>query len=266
MLTAAKQLIRNRKLLFRHENIFLFSHMRANTSLFGHILGSHPEIEGYYEMHIGYYSWRSLWRQKLIYMENHTAKPTSHIFFDKLLHEYCRVSPEILARPETKSIFMLRQPEQSIKSIISLYQKTDPSHAHAKAEGATHYYVSRIAELADIAGSIKGNYYYLDAEDLVETPDKTLDALGTWLELKTPLSSEYKIFNKTGAPQAGDSSERIKSGGISKTQSDYADILLSPAALAEAKEKYQQTRSSLIEWSCNRNSMSAPPAAIDTAN
>jgi len=48
--------------------------MRANTSLFGHILGSSPEINGYYEMHISYYSWKSLIRQKLIYLENHQFK------------------------------------------------------------------------------------------------------------------------------------------------------------------------------------------------
>jgi hypothetical protein len=28
--------------------------MRALTSLAGHILGSHPQINGYYEMHLGY--------------------------------------------------------------------------------------------------------------------------------------------------------------------------------------------------------------------
>ena len=33
--------------------IFLLSHMRAYTSLAGHILGSHPQINGYYEMHSG---------------------------------------------------------------------------------------------------------------------------------------------------------------------------------------------------------------------
>ncbi len=60
-------LITNPPLVLQHRNIFLLSHMRANTSLFGHLMGSHPEVEGYYEMHIGYHSWRSLWRQKLLH-------------------------------------------------------------------------------------------------------------------------------------------------------------------------------------------------------
>jgi len=31
-----------------HARIFLLSHMRAFTSLAGHILGSHPQINAYY--------------------------------------------------------------------------------------------------------------------------------------------------------------------------------------------------------------------------
>jgi len=33
--------------------------------LLSHIFGSNPEVEGYYELHMGYYSWKSLLRQKL---------------------------------------------------------------------------------------------------------------------------------------------------------------------------------------------------------
>ncbi|MGV8991151.1 MAG: hypothetical protein ACOH1Q_07075 [Thiobacillus sp.] len=34
----------------RYARISLLSHMRALSSLAGHILGSHPQINGYYEM------------------------------------------------------------------------------------------------------------------------------------------------------------------------------------------------------------------------
>lgn len=37
-----------------YARIFLLSHMRACTSLAGHILGSHIRINGYFEMHISY--------------------------------------------------------------------------------------------------------------------------------------------------------------------------------------------------------------------
>ena len=42
-------ILRAFQLLTPLEPILLLSHMRANTSLFGHILGTHPEINGYHE-------------------------------------------------------------------------------------------------------------------------------------------------------------------------------------------------------------------------
>ena len=221
--------------------------MRANTSLFGHILGSHPDIEGYYEMHIGYYSWKSLWRQKLLYLENHDFKPGSSIFFDKLLHEYCVVAPEILARKGTRAIFMLRGPEKTIKSIVGLYRKNQPDHEFAQVAGATSYYVTRLEALADIARAMPRDYYYLDAEALIEHPSETLASLSTWLELSRPLSPEYQVFSKTGTPQAGDSSDMIKSGTIKQRQQSYPDIEVPPERLAEAEQVYREVRECLMK-------------------
>lgn len=252
MLKAITRLLVSGNHLLEHRNIFLFSHMRANTSLFGHILGSHPDIEGYYEMHIGYYSWKSLWRQKLLYLENHHLKPSSYIFFDKLLHDYCSVSPEILARSSTSAIFMLRDPEQTIKSIVSLYQKNQPEHEYARPVEAAHYYKARIMELAEIARTIPNKFYYLDAEDLIDHPQSTLQALSLWLGLSAPLSTEYKLFSKTGAPQAGDSSELIKSGTINKKQSNYGDVVVSSDILADANAAYLKARTDLKTHCANR--------------
>ncbi|MEW6677488.1 MAG: hypothetical protein AB1421_06165 [Pseudomonadota bacterium] len=252
MLAALSQLVRHPHHLVGHRNIFLFSHMRANTSLFGHILGSHPDIEGYYEMHIGYYSWKSLWRQKLLYLENHALKPTSRFFFDKLLHDYCVVAPEILARPGTRCIFMLRRPGKTIPSIVGLYRKNQPEHEFAQVEGAAAYYMARVGELAHLAKTMPHGFYYLDAEDLIERSTETLQALSDWLGLSQPLTPEYRMFSKTGAPQAGDSSDRIKSGTIHKSQSDYSDIPLTPEMQAEAEHIYRETRQLLTSLGTTR--------------
>lgn len=246
MFKAITRLLLSPNHLMAQRNIFLFSHMRANTSLFGHILGSHPAIEGYYEMHIGYYSWKSLWRQKLLYLESHKPKTTSHIYFDKLLHDYCVVSPEILARPSTQSIFMLRGPEKAIKSIVGLYQKIDPLHEYAKVDGAVSYYIKRVGELAKISSSFPNDYYYLDAEDLIESSSKTLGALSNWLGLVQPLSHEYQLFNKTGAPQAGDPSDLMNTGRINKIQHNYSDIDLPTHLLFNAECAYQSARECIM--------------------
>jgi len=249
---ALAQLIQHPNHLLAHRNIFLFSHMRANTSLFGHILGSHPDIEGYYEMHIGYYSWKSLWRQKLLYLENHTLKSGSHYFFDKLLHDYCVVAPDILARPSTRTIFMLRRPDKTIPSIVGLYRKNQPDHAYATAEGAAAYYMERVKELGEIAKTMPHGFYYLDAEDLIEHSTDALSALSSWLTLSQPLTPEYQMFSKTGTPKAGDSSELMRSRTISKQQNSYPDVALLPGTLAQAEQIYQDTRGALRSLCANR--------------
>jgi hypothetical protein len=74
--------------------IFLLSHMRAFTSLIGHILGSHAKINGYYEMHLSYYSSDSLDQQLKLYKKTESIKAHSHYLFDKLLHN-CTPSAQV---------------------------------------------------------------------------------------------------------------------------------------------------------------------------
>jgi len=60
--------------------------MRAFTSLAGHILGSHPQINGYYEMHISYEDASALDRQLEMFRQGDVLKANSRYLFDKLLH------------------------------------------------------------------------------------------------------------------------------------------------------------------------------------
>jgi hypothetical protein len=245
-LRLAGSLLTNPKSFLAHETVLLFSHMRANTSLLGHIIGSHPEIDGYYELHMSYFSWKSLWRQKLLYLNEHALKSTSHIFFDKLLHNHCRVSPNILERRDTRAVFMLRAPEQTIRSIVNLYRKKNNDHEYTRPENAATYYIDRVNRLAELAQTMPHGYFYLDAESLIDQPDTTLRSLGDWLGLKSPLQSEYGIFEKTGQAKAGDSSEKIKSGKIDRTASDYSDIRIPEEALSGAQQAYERSRNALI--------------------
>jgi hypothetical protein len=57
-----------------YARIFLLSHMRAFTSLAGHILGSHPQINGYYEMHISYEDASALERQLEVFRQGDVLK------------------------------------------------------------------------------------------------------------------------------------------------------------------------------------------------
>lgn len=242
-----KSVAQRPSLVLRHRNIFLLSHMRANTSLFGHLIGSHPWVEGYYEMHIGYYSWKSLWRQKLRHFANHDAKPEARYMFDKVLHDGHHVATPILLRPETRTIFMLREPDQSIRSLIALYRQRNPQLPEATPEGATSYYVGRLATLAALARAIGPRYFYLDAECLISASGESLASLSSWLGFDSPIPAEYGTFANTGRGKSGDHSARLRTGKIHAARSDYTEIDVPGALMQQAQEAYATYRRMLSD-------------------
>lgn len=248
-MTFLNALLTNPAIIFRQRNIFLLSHMRANTSLFGHLMGSHPWVEGYYEMHIGYYSWKSLWRQRLRHFADHPAKPGARFMFDKILHDGHYIAPHLLQNAQSRTIFMLRSPEQSIKSLVVLYRQRSPHLPEATIEGAAQYYIERLTTLSNIAQTISRHYFYLDAEAMISATTPTLAALSDWLRFVTPIPSEYQTFSNTGKGNAGDHSSRLRSGQISKTNSDYSDIIIPTALIDAANSAYHTHRAKLIQCS-----------------
>ncbi len=245
MINLFKALLQNPCIIFQNKNIFLISHMRGNTSLLSHLLGSHPSIEGYYEMHIGYYSWKSLYRQKLVYLQEHSLKKNSRYFFDKILHNDHQVSGELLSRENSKVIVMIREPEQTIKSIVSLYRKIEPSHEYCNIEQASEYYRIRLAEIKKIAQRLEGDFYFVQSNLLKSEPEVTLSKLSNWLGLDSPISTTYNQFKKTGEKRYGDSSENILSGKIQKSVTDYSDLVIDSKILEPLNELYNDVLSVL---------------------
>lgn len=231
--------------------------MRSYTSLFGHIMGSNPEICGYYEMHIGYHSWKSLIRQKLLYFENEDAKPKFRYMFDKVLHNEHNVSDKVLNNPHTRTIFCLRHPRDVIPSILKLYQRVDPTHDFNSEAGATEYYIQRLKKLLCIAESVQREYFYLDAEALKSDTQQCLQRLSNWLELKVQLSSSYDIQRNTSEKRFGDSSEHLRAGRVLHEASDYASFRHNEDLLDRAVHAYVGARSHLIRSSACRSTFSA---------
>jgi len=228
-----------------HDRIFLLSHMRAYTSLAGHILGSHPQINGYYEMHISYADTAALDRQLAAYLESDALKPGSRYLFDKLLHNDYVLAPDRLGLADMKILLSLRQPEPTIQSIVHLYRQKDGGDLFDSPEKAARYYIERVRALADFAQSNPG-YFYFDAELWQRAPEQLLPRLAAWLELDSPLSEQYRTFSHTGKPLKGDSSPRIHRGSIDKAGSDYAHIVVPDAVLVEAREIYRECRRQII--------------------
>lgn len=228
--------------------------MRAYTSLFGHILGSNPEICGYYEMHIGYHSWKSLVRQKLLYFKEDPVKPGARFMFDKVLHNDHDTALRVLDMGRSRVIFALREPQAVVPSILKLYGEVDPTHEFNSQRFATDYYIGRIEELARIARGMERPYFYLDAESLKQDAEHCLPLLSEWLGLSVPLSPHYELQRNSLRERYGDSSERMKAGEIKRDKSDYGEFTADPEDMARAQTAYARVREELSGGS-ERNSL-----------
>lgn len=229
-----------------HTRIFLLSHMRAMTSLAGHILGSHPDINGYYEMHISYEEEDALSRQLEDYLAADELKKDSRYLFDKLLHNDYLLNLDLHVLSECKILVSIQRPEQTIKSIIDLFARKESKELYASPEAATAYYMQRVQQIADFCQSHKQHYYY-DAEMFQLDPETLLPAMSDWLGLSQPLSEHYQIFSQTGKARKGDSSSDIKSGRINRVPKDYSHVNIDSSLLAEAEDAYQSCRRKMIE-------------------
>ncbi len=237
--------LRQPRMLRPYRHILLLSHMRANTSLIGHILGSHEQIDGYYELHMGYHSWRSFQRQKLKYFAKHAPKKSATSLFDKVLHNDHPVEPELFRNHSL--MFTLRGPERTIPSIVRLYQNVDPSESYASVEGAASYYMERLEGLAELAAGTVSPFLFYDADDLRKRPEALLQAMTKYLELDHPLSTRYEQKPMTGAQGAGDPSAAMALGEISRQQADYGDIVVPQSLLDEARRQYAVTRAAILQ-------------------
>ena len=228
------------------QRIFLLSHMRAFTSLAGHILGSHPQINGYYEMHISYADAAALDRQIAVFQENDVLKPGSRYLFDKLLHNDYALKPERLGLTNPKILVSLLEPEQTIKSIVDLFAQKAVADPYASPAGAADYYIQRVQALADFCRTASQPYDYFDAELFQRAPEALLPKLTEWLELDSPLSEHYQCFSQTGKARKGDSSVHIHSGKIDRTPITYPHITLPESVLAEAQAVYEECRRDIL--------------------
>ncbi len=220
--------------------------MRAYTSLAGHILGSHPQINGYYEMHLGYEDASALDRQLAAYQHDEVLKPGSRYLFDKLLHNDYALKPERLGLADIKVLVALAEPAHTIRSIVHLFrQKPDPD-LYASPVEAANYYVERVRALAEFCRTTDWPYTYFDAELLVRAPEKLLPRLTAWLELDSPLSERYEVFSHTGKARRGDTSERVRSGRIDRARSDYSEVVIPDAVLGAAEAAYRECREEIV--------------------
>ena len=195
-------------------HVLLLSHMRSYSSLFGHLIGEHKAVDGYYEMHIGYYSKRSLIRQKVLYYRDNLAKPNAGYMFDKVLHNEHEINSRMLNLLGDNILISLRHPSTAVPSIQEYYSNKYPENELAIFSNAEQYYKQRLKSLEEYSRKIKGRYFYFDAETIINAPNSLLKELQEYLKLASPIPTTYNKRANTGTNNTGDTSASIKEGKI----------------------------------------------------
>ncbi len=221
-----------------HRYVFVMSHMRSRSTLLCHILGSHPELAGHLENHQSYLGAYDLLRLKAkLRLTDGKINPSGYVV-DKLLHDRRVIAPSLMEKSHVTFLFLLRQPAQSIPSILRNERRRRSDFTLSRA--AT-YYVDRLASLQRYA-SYAAQRIFIESDQLVERTDDVLRFIAQQLQLTTPLSEHYQRFRQTGRDGWGDASPAIHTGVVQRPLEDPAQPLLDlpPELLARATAAYQR--------------------------
>ncbi len=221
--------------------VFLLAHMRSGSTLLMHILLSHPTILGYGERNLPYASARDLDRLKVdaCYQRRQFFQQHRYVV-DQINHTRFLVSEEILNHPRLRKIFLIREPEDSIASMVEVL-----GHFYGMTlDEAVAYYTERLYALARYAQRVENptSAFFLTYENLVTNATPTLRSLQTFLGLETDLSEHDRRFAFTG--KRGDLSASIESARILKNK-PRRRIQLAPEVLAHTRAVYDDCRAVL---------------------
>lgn len=217
--------------------------MRSRSSVLSHILGSNPGVCGYSEQSVSHRDRASLIKMRYKLSREMEYKLKNKYLLDKILHDDYFISDKIFKIAKPKIIFLLREPESTIKSIIHMGYITGIDWYKDPVQ-AMDYYCARLSGMEEYSRKARGKYYFVESNDLVDKAESVLDGLTKWLDLPERLSRKYSIFRHTGKPRHGDPSENIKSGVLQKTK-DYPDILIPDEILQRGLLSYKKCRDTL---------------------
>ena len=215
--------------------LFVLGHMRSYSSLLCHILGSHPQIDGYCETHVKYRT-----RFDLLRLRSRVVKLTGEplrgrYVLDKVLHNYPLAS-SILRSPNTLSIVLVRRPVPTVQSIVNMGLHYSDVAWYRDLDAVARYYEERVAALVRLADELRGRVMFLEAETLLSRTGDVLQNIGRFLELSEPLQSDYKRFAHTGEGGFGDPSETITTGRVTNAARDPRTPVMLPVALTARLE------------------------------
>lgn len=227
------------------EYLFVLGHMRSYSSFLCHILGSHPQIDGYCETHLKYRTRLDLWR-----LRSRVAKLTGETLrgryvLDKVLHNY-PFSSSILRSRSTRSIVLLRRPTPTVQSIVNMGLHYSDVSWYRDLDAVARYYEERLAMLVRLADQLRGRVIFVEAETLLSQTTDVLRAVAGRLQLNEPLRADYRRFACTGEPGCDDPSEALTAvRGDHAADKRRTQVALPPALSARLDMAYSVCAASL---------------------
>jgi hypothetical protein len=235
----------------RYAGTFLFvvSHMRSYSSLLCHILGSHPEISGYSEAHQSYFGRNDLDRLARTVRELTGDATLKRFLLDKVLHNHREIAPDILRRPDVRSLFLLRNAADTIASILNMAHTMGHAGRFSDPKQVAVYYAERLARMEEYGSQVIGRALFIESERLLDDTAAVLERLTQWLALNEPLSAEYRTFRYTGVAGHGDPSPSIKAGKVlasdTERHRDYVPIPIAEEVLGHGRAAYARCHAAL---------------------
>ena len=131
-----------------HNAVFILAHMRCGSTALSNIICSRGDVSGYGEAHVSYDGRAALGRLALNQRRHGGWRPGAGHLFDKILHSrHDSIAPDQFFT--ARAVFMLREPEPTIRSITQLFLGLGHGMYRSHA-AAAEYYVERLGVLEQL--------------------------------------------------------------------------------------------------------------------
>ncbi len=219
--------------------------MRSRSTLLSHVLGSHPEISGYLEAQLHYRGTLDFLRLRRFVSLSTGQKTLNRYVVDKVLFNDS-FEPKIIDRVGISPIFLLRKPEESIKSTCTMMRPRTPQ---LHMDKSVHYYLKRVEWLERCARTIETKAIFIESASLVSQTQEVFRLVQEKLALSAPLSESYQTFTATGKTVRGDPSKMISEGQIVRDgrKSYTAELVVPPEDLARAEALYDRCVATMMD-------------------
>ena len=212
----------------KQDYLFLVGHPRSGSSLLMHILTSNKEISGFGEYLTKYKTLIDLQKAEFdIRRKSNTLLKKQKYIANQVNHHSVTPPVKLLLISDSKIIFIIRKPSETLSSMAMLSKKKNSPLSHIEI---ANFYKERLKEIQEIADKVPNHQWtFTTYTNLINTPKQVLINFSNFLQLSTPLTHHYKIQKYTQI--WGDPSKNIREGKIINPESPqikFHEDLLKP--------------------------------------